>query len=346
MTAGGEFSHSAGIGSVTSFLNGKLGRSMTAYIIRRLGATVIILLLVTIIVFFSIRLLPGDPLIIYLGQNAEIGNLSMADLEEMRKEYGLDKPIMVQYVIWLGGVLTGNLGESIHYHENVGTLLGERFPITVHLGIVAFVISNILGILMGIIAAVRRGTWIDGVSTSLANIGITIPSFWLALILMYVLGLKLRILPIAGYISPTVDFWLSMKMSVMPIICLAIGGLAMMARQTRSSMLEVISQDYIRTAWAKGLSERVIIFRHALKNGLIPIVTLLGLGVGMVFGGSVLIETVYAIPGIGRLLVNSMFAQDYVVIQSGSLVIATIIVLTNLLVDISYGWLDPRIRYS
>jgi peptide/nickel transport system permease protein len=173
-----------------------------------------------------------------------------------------------------------------------------------------------------------------------------IPVFWLGLLLMYAFGLKLGWLPIAGYTSPFDNFWLSTKKAIMPVICESIVGLAYTARQMRSSMLEVIQQDYVRTAWSKGLNERVVILRHALKNSLIPVVTLLGIGVGIVFGGSVLVETIFAIPGIGRLMVTSIFAQDYVVIQSGCLVIATIIIMVNLLVDISYGWLDPRIRYG
>jgi peptide/nickel transport system permease protein len=164
--------------------------------------------------------------------------------------------------------------------------------------------------------------------------------------MIYTLGLKLNLLPIYGYTSPFKDFWLSTRQAIMPVLCLAITSLAYTARQTRSAMLEVIRQDYIRTAWSKGLSERVVIIKHALKNSLIPVITLMGIGLGMVFGGAVLVETVFAIPGIGRLLVTSVFAQDYVVVQSGTLVIAALIILCNLIVDISYGWLDPRIRYS
>jgi peptide/nickel transport system permease protein len=319
---------------------------MTAYIIRRLIIGVIILLIVTLIVFFAMRLLPGDPLIIFMGQQASSGAMSEAQMEALRHEYGLDKPIMIQYFNWLGGLLQGNLGTSIYYHEDVGKLLAKRFPITLHLGLLAFVVANVLGILLGLLSGIRRGTWIDTVSTTLANIGITIPVFWLGILLIYTLGLKLHLLPIYGYTSPFVDFSLSTRQIIMPVICLAITGLAFTARQMRSAMLEVIRQDYIRTAWAKGLRERRVILFHALKNSLIPVITLMGIGLGMVFGGAVLVETVFAIPGIGRLLVTSVFAQDYVVVQSGTLVIAFIIILSNLLVDISYGWLDPRIRFG
>jgi peptide/nickel transport system permease protein len=228
----------------------------------------------------------------------------------------------------------------------VGKLLADRFPITLHLGLVAFIVANVFGILLGLLAGIRRGTWLDAMATTLANIGITVPVFWLGVLLIYTFGLKLGWLPIYGYTSPFQDFWLNTRQIIMPVICLAITGMAFTARQMRSAMLEVIRQDYIRTAWSKGLQERVIILKHALKNSLIPVITLMGIGVGMVFGGSVLVETVFAIPGIGRLLVTSVFAQDYVVVQSGTLVIAFIVILSNLIVDISYGWLDPRIRYG
>jgi peptide/nickel transport system permease protein len=320
---------------------------MTAYIIRRLLTGILILFLVTIMVFFVMRLLPGDPLIIFLGQSVQSGNISMNELEHLRVEYGLDKPIMVQYINWIKGIIFhGDLGTSIHYHEKVGKLMLERFPITLHLDVFALIIGTIGGILLGMIAAIRRGTWIDTIATFIANIGVTIFVPWLGLLLMYTFGLKLGWLPIAGYTSPFDNFWLSTKQAIMPVICLSITSLAIIARQMRSSMLEVIKQDYVRTAWSKGLRERVIIMRHVLKNSLIPIITLLGMAIGIVVGGSVLVETVFAIPGVGRLLVDSIFAQDYVVIQSATLIIAAIIITVNLLVDISYGWFDPRIRYS
>jgi peptide/nickel transport system permease protein len=246
----------------------------------------------------------------------------------------------------MNGLIHGNLGKSIYYHEDISTLLADRLPVTLVLGFTAFVLSTIFGILAGVLAAIRRGSWIDTVVTSLANIGVTIPVFWLGLLLMYFFGFKLNWLPIAGYVSPFSDPIEGIKTMIMPVACLAVTGLAGTARQTRSSMLEVIRQDYIRTAWSKGLRERIIIFRHALKISLIPVVTLMGIGVGLIFGGSVLVETVFAIPGLGRLLTQSIFAQDYTVIQSGTLVISAIIVLVNLIVDISYGWIDPRVRYG
>ncbi len=319
---------------------------MSTYIIRRLSLAIAIIFLVTLLIFFIIRLLPGDPLIIYLGQQATSGTISMEELERLRIEYGLNKPVIIQYFNWLGDLFQGDLGQSIYYHEDVGVLLGERFPVTLHLGIVSILFSNAIGITMGVLAAIRRGTWLDTIVTSLAYIGVSVPVFWLGILLIYALGLQLGWLPIASYTSPFDDFWLSTQKIIMPVICLSLGSLAIAARMMRSSMLETISQDYIRTAWSKGLRERAVIMKHALKNSLIPMITLIGIGVGTVFGGSVLIETVFAIPGVGRLVVDSLFAQDYVVIQSGTLIISVIIILVNLLVDISYGWLDPRIRYG
>jgi peptide/nickel transport system permease protein len=319
---------------------------MTAFIIRRLMLALVTLVLVTLAVFFVMRLLPGDPLLIYMAQSAELDTMPQEALAALRHEYGLDKPIIVQYFDWIWGILHGDFGTSIFYREKVGTLMLERFPITLHLGLLALICSVTVGLAIGLIAAVRRGQWPDKVFTPLTYLGVTVPVFWLGILMIYFFGLRLRWLPIAGYTSPLDDFWLSTRQVVMPVICLSVYGLASNARQMRSSMLEVIHQDYIRTAWAKGLSERKIILRHALKNSLIPIITLMGMGVGMIFGGSVIVETVFAIPGIGRLLVSSIFGQDYVVVQAITFVIAFIVLLVNLLVDISYAWFDPRIRYG
>lgn len=291
------------------------------------------------------RLLPGDPLMIYVAQS-QISNITPEAMEQMRHEYGLDRPLIVQYFDWAGNVIRGNLGKSIFYNKSVGALIGERLPITAHIGIVAFIFATILGTLTGLMAGLRRGKWVDQVITPLAYVGITVPVFWLGIVLVYIFGVQLHWLPIGGYTPPTVNFWLNTRQLVMPVICEAVLGLASMSRQMRSSVLEVASQDYIRTAWSKGLSERIIVIRHMLKNSLIPIITLMGFAVGSIFGGSVLIETVFNIPGMGRLMVNSIFNQDYVVVQATTLIFGAIVLIVNLIVDMSYGWLDPRIRYS
>jgi peptide/nickel transport system permease protein len=319
---------------------------MTAYIIRRLLMAIVILIIVTLIVFFIMQLLPGDPLVIFMGQQAGMGSMSQEQIDQLYIRYGLDKPLIVQYWNWISGVLQGNMGESIYYHEDVGKLLLERFPVTLDLGIKSFIIYNILGIVMGMVAALRRGKWLDTFATILSYIGVSIPVFWLGIILIYIFGLRLDWFPIAGYTLPTEDLLKNIHQSVLPVFCLSLMGWAVIARQTRSSVLEVMSQDYIRTAWSKGLTERAVILRHILKNSLIPVITLMGIGLGLMFGGQVFIEQVFVIPGIGRLLVSSIFAQDYQVVQSATLIIATIVILVNLIVDISYGWLDPRIRYG
>jgi peptide/nickel transport system permease protein len=319
---------------------------MTTYIIRRIIQGLLVLILVTILVFFVIRLLPGDPLIIFVAQTAQLEAMPPEMIEQLRHQFGLDKPIYIQYVNWIGNIFQGDFGTSIFYQEKVSTLLKERFPVTIHLGALALIVGAVVGIAAGVVTAVRRGKWLDRLITPLTYLGITIPVFWLGILMIYAFGLKLQWLPISGYTSPFEDFWFGTRQLVMPVICLSFFSIAANARQMRSSMLETISQDYVRTAWAKGLSERRVILKHALKNSLIPVITLVGMGVGIIFGGSVLVETVFAIPGVGRLLVSSILGQDYVVVQAITFVIAITILLVNLLVDISYGWFDPRIRYG
>jgi peptide/nickel transport system permease protein len=319
---------------------------VTTYIIRRLLMALVVLIFVTLIVFFVMRLLPGDPLIIYVGQNSQLQAMPEEQIEKLRHKYGLDKPLIEQYFRWIGGITHGDFGESIYYHEKVGKLLAERFPKTIYIGALSLILGAISGILIGLWAGVKRGKWPDRIVTPLTYIGITIPVFWLGILMIYFFGLKLHWLPTSGYTSPFTDFVLSTRQLIMPVFCLSLFSIAANARQMRSSMLETISQDYIRTAWSKGLTERRIIIKHAMKNSLIPVITLIGLGVGMIIGGSVLVETVFAIPGIGRLMVSSIFGQDYVVVQGITFVISVSILLINLTVDISYGWFDPRIRYG
>jgi peptide/nickel transport system permease protein len=318
---------------------------MVSYIIRRLIQSIIVIFLVTIMVFVGMRLLPGDPIYMIINRNIA-QDLTAEDIDKLRHEAGLDRNMAIQYFDWLGGVFHGNFGNSILHQIPIAGDLKQRLPITMYLGVLAFLISIILGVPAGIISAVRRGTWLDTVVTTLANIGITIPIFWLGIMLMWLFAVKLGWLPTSGFTSPFEDFWLSTRQLILPVFCMAIFQIAGNCRLARSSMLEVLRQDYIRTAWSKGLRERVIIFKHALKNSLIPIVTLVGMGISMIIGGSVLIEQVFNIPGMGRLAVDSLFQMDYTYTQGIVLIVTVIIVLTNLLVDISYGWLDPRVRYT
>jgi peptide/nickel transport system permease protein len=305
----------------------------------------VILLLVTILVFLIMRLLPGDPLMLFISQR-NLGTLTLEQLAELRHQYGLDQPLAVQYLTWLGGIFHGDLGQSIFYSQDVSYIIAQRMPVTIYLGIFSFLISTTLGVLFGVICALRRGTWIDNLVTVLANLGITVPTFWVGILLIYLFSLQLGWLPTSGFTSPFDDFGLSIRKIIMPVFCMSLFSIASLCRQTRSSMLEVVGQDYIRTAWAKGLREKLIITRHTIKNAMIPVITIMGMQVGMIFGGAVLIETVFNIPGMGKLLTSSAFSHDYQIVQAGVLIIATITVLSNLIVDISYGWFDPRIRYN
>jgi peptide/nickel transport system permease protein len=318
---------------------------LTVYIVRRLIQAFIVLILVTIVVFFAMRYLPGDPIYMILGEG-QLSNITQEQIDEARHEYGLDKPIIVQYFDWVGGLLHGDFGSSITQNISPGAFLKQGLPVTLNLALISFVISLILGIPAGIICAIRRGTWIDTAVTVLANIGITIPIFWLGTMLIYLFALQLHWLPVQGYISPFTDLVRNIRLTAMPIFCLSIFPISSIARQTRSSMLEVMRQDYVRTAWSKGLKERLVVIRHALKNSLIPVVTLSGVGLAAILGGSVLIETVFNIQGMGMILFRAISSHDYPVVQGFILVIALFVLLINMLIDVSYGWLDPRIRYG
>jgi len=318
---------------------------MTAYILRRLLWAVVVILLVTVFVFLLMRLLPGDPLFLFMAE-AEITNLSLERLDQLRHEYGLDKPLVVQYLDWIVNTLHGDLGYSIYNQAKLSTLLIQRFPVSLEISVISWIIGHVIGLAVGIAAAVRRGKWIDSTFMGGIYIGITIPNFWLAILLIYLMGLKFDWLPLSGWTSPMADLGLHVKQLVMPVICLSLMGMASTARLMRSSMLEVLRQDYTRTAWSKGLRERVVVLRHALKNGFIPVITVLGMGLAHIFGGSFIIETLFSIPGMGKLLVNSLYAHDYAVVQFSALLAAFMMVISNVLVDISYGYFDPRIRYN
>ena len=318
---------------------------MVSYIIRRFLQSIIVIMIVSVMVFTGMRMLPGDPIFMLFNPN-QLQAMTAEEIEQIRHEAGLDRSLAVQYFDWLGGVFKGDLGDSILTQEPVTKDLVKRIPITAYIGVLAFAIATLIGVPAGIVSAIRRGTWLDTVVTTIANIGITVPIFWLGIILMYVFAVKLHWLPTSGFTSPFDNFWISTRQLVMPVFCMSIFAIAGNTRQARSSMLEVLRQDYIRTAWSKGLRERVVIVGHALKNSLIPIVTLAGMGIAGIFGGSVLIEQVFNIPGMGRLAIDSLFQHDYTYVQGITMVMTGIVVISNLLVDLSYGWLDPRIRYN
>jgi peptide/nickel transport system permease protein len=318
---------------------------VTTYILRRLIHAGLVILIVSLLVFLLMRLLPGDPILMYV-TSGDLQAISKEQIEHLRHELGMDKPLLVQYFDWLWHAVQGDLGKSLLHRYNVLQEIGRRLPITLYLGLLSFVIGCIVGPLLGVVSAVRRGTWMDSLVTLLANLGITAPPFWLGAVLIFVFALQLGLLPVYGYTSPWVNLGRNLQQSLMPVLVLATFPTASSARQTRSSVIEVMRQDYIRTAWAKGLSERVIIVRHVLKNALMPVVTLQGMMLRNIIGGSVVVETVFGIPGMGKLVVDGMLSQDYPVVQGVILIVAVTVVLSNLLVDVLYGWLDPRIQYE
>jgi peptide/nickel transport system permease protein len=317
---------------------------MARYILLRLLHGIIVIIIVSIFVFLMMRLLPGDPVLLYLDR-AAIVNVDPEMLEKIRAEFGLDKSLFEQYFRWVNDILHGDLGMSLFQRTAIFSLVKQSFPITAHLGILSLFISSTVAVTAGIICALKRGSWLDTLVTSLTNIGVSAPIFWLGILLVYLFGVNLKWLPVYGYTSPFENFWLSTKQIIMPVICLSVVSISFITRQTRSSILEIVRNDYVRTAWAKGLDERTVIIKHVLKNSLIPIATLIGLQVSSIISGSVLIETVFNIPGVGRMMVNALLSHDYPIVQGGAILIASFVIVINLLVDISYGWLDPRIRY-
>jgi len=300
-----------------------------------------VIFLVTIISFLLLQIVPGDPVLQILGSHATPEQQAI-----LRHDLGLDQPVVTQYIRWIGGIFRGDFGKSIIYHENVAALIKERLPITAYLSVIALVISTVLGVIGGVISAVRRGSTLDSFISLFANTAVAIPTFWLGIVGIYIFGLKLGWLPIEGWTSPFIDFAKSTRQLIMPVFALSVPNIAIVVRQTRSSMLETIRQDYVRTATSKGLRRNTVLYKHALRNALIPVVTLVGMALAFLIGGEVLIETVFNIPGIGRLLVRAALDKDYLIVQAGVLIIGAVVCLTNLLVDITYGWIDPRIRYK
>lgn len=314
---------------------------MLRYILQRLGQTFIILIIVSFMTYLLIDFLPGDPIAAMTG-----GEISGETYDRLYHELNMDKPVLVRYVMWLGDALTGNFGMSQSYNKTVLTVIGERLPVTMYLSLLAFLISVPLGIVFGIISAVKRGTTADTAVTLTANICCCLPQFWLGILFMYVFSMLLGWLPSMGFVWPWDNFGQSIRQTIMPLLCLTIGGIASITRQTRSSMLEVIRQDYIRTARSKGLKQKKVIYVHALKNALLPVITLMGLRLGGMIGGSVFVENVFVIPGMGSLLVNAINSQDIQLIQGCVLMITLFTSVVNLITDIVYVVVDPRIKIA
>jgi peptide/nickel transport system permease protein len=314
---------------------------MASFIVRRIFQTLIVVLLVTVAVFAVMHSMPGDPVVMMLGPDA-----SAEQIEHYTELFGLDQPLPVQYLKWIRNVAHGDFGKSIAFRTDIGPMIQKRVLVTLTVALPAFFLAAFAGITLGIVAAVRRGKMADSVITVLANIGMSTPIFWLSIVCMYFFSLQLKWLPVQGFTWPSENFPLAIRKLVLPVSMLALGPLASFARQTRSSMLEVIRQDYVRTARSKGLAERKVIYGHALRNAFIPIVTLMGMQLGYMIGGSVLIEQVFVIPGMGSMLITGILNKDYLLVQSTVFVIASGVSLCNFAVDVAYGVIDPRIRLS
>jgi peptide/nickel transport system permease protein len=306
---------------------------VVTYVARRLILLLPVLIGVSLVSFGLLQLVPGDPALILAGEEA-----TEEVLTRIRHEYGLNQPLPVQFLAYLRHAVAGDLGISIQSRQPVATLLAQRFPFTLKLAFLAILVSAILGVIAGVVAATRRNSTLDLAALLGSLVGISLPIFWLGLLAILIFSVKLRWLPAGGTGT--------LAHLILPALVLGAASSAVIARTTRASMLEVLRQDYVRTARAKGVGERVVIYRHALKNAMIPILTVFGLEFGYNLGGAVLTETVFSLPGVGRLIVEGIFARDYPVVQGALLLVATTFVLVNLLTDVAYAFFDPRIRYD
>jgi peptide/nickel transport system permease protein len=314
---------------------------MKTYLAKRLWSLVPVMFVVATLVFFLVHLTPGDPASVILGPDAP-----QEAIAELRARLGLDKPLPVQFVRWFAQVLQGNLGESLFLRRPVTQAIAERLEPTLLLAGIATVFAVIIGIPTGVLAAVYRNTWLDRLFMSISVFGVSMPNFWLALNLIFLFALTLAILPVSGYVPLRDDPLMTLRFLLLPAFSLGFPQSALIARMTRGSMLDVLSQDYVRTARAKGLSEQLVIYKHALKNTMITVITVIGIVLAITLSGSVVIETIFGLPGIGRLIINSVLRRDYPVIQGTVLFIAASYVLVNLLIDLLYIYLDPRIKYQ
>jgi peptide/nickel transport system permease protein len=312
---------------------------MLLFLGRRLVQLLPTLFFVSVIIFSLQQLLPGDPALVMAGEERD-----PAVLEQIRKQYRLDQPVPIQYVYWVKGVVSGDLGESMRLKEPVLRLILQKFPVTLQLALMAIVVSLTVGVTAGVISAIKKNTKIDYGVNLIALWGISTPNFWLGIMLIFLFSVWLGWLPASGYVSPFEDFWLSIKTTILPAFVLGNAFAAVLMRHTRSAMLQAMTSDYVRTARAKGLAERIVVIKHALRNALTPVITLGALELGTLLSGAVLTEQVFSIPGFGKLIVDSVFNRDYAVVQGVTLVTATTYILLNLLADIAYVLVNPRLR--
>jgi peptide/nickel transport system permease protein len=309
------------------------------FLVRRAFISAVTLLLISLIVFTGVRMIPGDPARVLAGTEADA-----AGLEEIREKYGLNAPLPVQYARWLGLALRGDLGESIRTRTSVAGTVAIKLPITVELTLLSLLVALAIAIPAGVVAAVRRNTVWDVLASGVSLCGVSVPNFWLGIMLILLVSVRFGWLPASGFVPLGEDVVGNLKRMVMPALVLGTGLAAVLMRQTRNAMIEVLSADYVRTARAKGLAQPAVVLRHALRNGLIPVVTILGLQMGALMGGAVVTEQIFVLPGFGRLIVEAVFTRDYPVVQGVVLITASAYVIINLLVDVSYTVLNPRIR--
>jgi peptide/nickel transport system permease protein len=315
---------------------------MGQYIARRLLQVVFVLFGVSIAVFLMLRLIPGDVVDVVLGSE---GSANPAQMAELRRLFGLDRPLHEQYLAWLGDLLRGDLGNSIRTGRPILPDIVDRLPVTAQLTSLAMVLSLLAALPLGVVSALRPATRVDAVVRLLSLLGLSVPNFWIATMLVLLVSKYGHgLLPTFGYVRLDRGIFASYRSLVLPALALAAPNTAILARMTRSSMLEILRQEYVVSARAKGLRESAVIVRHALRNALIPVVTIAGIQVGYLLGGAIIIEQVFALPGIGTLILNGIGQRDYPMVQAGVLFVATAFVLVNLIVDLSYGWFDPRIR--
>jgi len=311
------------------------------FLLQRAAISAVTLVVISLVVFTGVRMIPGDPARVMAGTEAD-----EAGLADIREKYGLNDPIPVQYLRWMRLALTGDLGESIRTRESVVRTVARKLPITMELAGFSLLIALGIAIPVGVLSAVRRNSVWDFLANGLSLCGLSIPSFWLGIMLILFFSVRLGLLPASGFVSLWEDPVANLKRMIMPAFVLGTALTAVLMRQTRNSMIEILSADYIRTAYSKGLAGRAVVFRHAIRNGLIPVVTILGLQAGALMGGAVVTEQIFVIPGFGRLIVEAVFTRDYPLVQGVVLITASSYVLINLLVDVSYTLLDPRIRIS
>ena len=318
---------------------------MRQYTLKRIGLFIPTILLMTILVFFVMRVVPGDPAIALLEGDGG-GSYTQQDLENLRAELGTDRNIAAQYVSWLGGIIKGDFGDSYWFKASVMTELGNRMPRTLELAVLAITLSVLFSVPLGIVSAIKPDSWLDLGARTFTIIGIAIPNFLMAILMILLLLAVFNWLPPLGYVELWENPLRNLQQMIFPAIALAIYDMAFIGRVTRSSMMEVLREDYMRTARAKGLAERVVLVSHGLKNAFLPILTISGWQFARLFEGAVIIETIFLIPGVGRILIEAIFHRDFPMIQAVIVVIGTGVLLINLVVDLLYGWLDPRIRYN